>query len=318
MYKELYKKLIDIAKKENRVKNLGIYYERHHIVPDFLFKNRKRPGPKGSLEGDPNGQENMVLLTFSEHLMAHYYLYEIYKETRYEHSAGSALQFFFVKAAGNHKRQLNLSEVDAQFLKEMDHLRLIGNESISKARKGMMPVVDAITREKKGSVSVNHPKVVSGEWVHHSKGIKQTWKPRSMKGELNTNFKELTENRRKRMWDCVAASCEDGYLKMNILKKNVKQEFTEFKKISLVWVGNKFGSIDNLVQETNEKLNLNIRYDPYYRSISQRQKASECTSTHRWYNNGIHNIKVMNEEIFCRENPEYVRGKIKKCLKLEK
>lgn len=310
MYKTLYKTLIDTARNENRMRNQGIYYERHHIVPDFLFKNRKRVGPKGHLDGDPDNQENIILLTFSEHLMAHYYLYEIYKGSQYEYSAGSALQFFFVKAVGNHKRQKNLSEVDENFLKEMEHLRLLGNESISKARKGKMPVVDAITREKKGSVRTDHPKVISGDWVHHSKGV--TGKSgRDMSGSKNTNFKELTQDRRERMWKCVANSCQDGYLKLNLLQENMKREFTEFKKISLAWVGNKFNSLENLIQETNNNLNMTIKYNPYHRSKEQRKIASAHSIKHRWYNNGITNIRVTNEEEFCKENTNFVRGKIK-------
>jgi nucleoside-diphosphate-sugar epimerase len=135
MYKQLYKNLIDFAKNENRIKGANKYYESHHIVPDFLFKNRKRSGPPGHIDGDPNSAENLVLLTFSEHLMAHYYLYEIYKGTHYEYSAGSALQFFFVKACGNHMRQIQLNEVDEQFLKEMSYLRQLGIDSISKAKE---------------------------------------------------------------------------------------------------------------------------------------------------------------------------------------
>ena len=310
MYKKLYKDIIDNARTENRMRNQGTYYERHHIVPDFLFKNRARTGPKGHLEGDPNGKENIMLLTFSEHLMAHYYLYEIYKGTRYEYSAGSALQFFFVKATGNHKRQINLSEVDEKFLKEMDYLRLLGNECNSKARTGMMPAVDAITREKQGSVPTDHPKILSGEWIHHSKGKKQTWKPRSMKGDMNTNFKELTQDRRERMWKCVAESCQNGYLKLNLLQDKMKSEFTEFKKISLAWIGNKFGSLQNLIDETNKNLELEIKYDPYHRSSEQRKIAAVHSSKHRWYNNGVKNVRVTNEEEFCKNNPTYNLGKI--------
>lgn len=309
MYKELYKKIIDQAKAENRMKNKGVYYEQHHIVPDFLFKNRKRTGPKGHLDGNPDSPENLVLLTFSEHLMAHYYLYEIYKGTHYEYSAGSALQFFFVKATGNHKRQRNLSEVDEKFLKEMEHLRLLGNESISKARTGKMPVVDAVTREKMGSVSVNHPKVLSGEWIHHSKGVPGK-SARDMSGSKNTNFKELTQDRRERMWKCVADSCQDGYLKLNLLQDNMKREFTEYKKISLAWIGNKFGSLQNLIDETNKNLGLEIKYDPYHRSNEQRKIAAEHSSKHRWYNNGVKNVRVTNEEEFCKNNPEYKLGRI--------
>jgi hypothetical protein len=310
MYKELYKKIIDQAKAENRMKNQGVYYEQHHIVPDFLFKNRKRTGPKGHLDGNPDSPENLVLLTFSEHLMAHYYLYEIYKETRYEYSAGSALQFFFVKAIGNHKRQRNLSEVDEKFLKEMEHLRLIGNESISKARTGKMPVVDVVTRKKVGSVPIDHPKVLSGEWIHHSKGVPGK-SARDMSGSKNTNFKELTQDRRERMWKCAANSCQDGYLKLNLLQDNMKTEFTEFKKISLAWVGKKFGSLQNLINETNKNLALEIKYSPYHRSSEQRKIAAEHSSKHRWYNNGIKNVRVINEEEFCKNNPKYKLGRIK-------
>jgi len=311
MYKELYKLLIDNAKKENRMKNQENYYERHHVVPDFMFKNRKRPGPVGHLDGDPDSPENIVFLTFQEHLLAHYYLYEIYKDTRYEYSAGSALQFFFVKATGNHKRQLNLSEVDKSFLNEMEHLRLLGNESISKARKGKMPVVDAVTREKIGSVSINHPKVISGEWVHHSKGKKQTWKHRSMKGSMNTNFKELTHDRKERLWKCVAASCEEGHLKKKLLCEALKKEFTEFKKISLAWIKNNYDSFDDLVKETNKNLKLIIKYDPYHRSNEQRNLNAIQSSKHRWYNNGNHNIRVTDVDTFIKNNPEYIPGKIK-------
>jgi len=293
------------------MKNQGVYYEQHHIVPDFLFKNRKRTGPKGHLDGNPDSPENLVLLTFSEHLMAHYYLYEIYKGTRYEYSAGSALQFFFVKVTGNHKRQRNLSEMDEKFLKEMEHLRLLGNESISKARTGKMPVVDAVTREKMGSVSVNHPKVLSGEWIHHSKGVPGK-SARDMSGSKNTNFKELTQDRRERMWKCVAESCQDGYLKLNLLQGNMKKEFTEFKKISLAWIGNKFGSLQNLIGETNKNLGLEIKYDPYHRSNEQRKIAAMHSSMHRWYNNGVKNVRVTNEEEFRKNNPEYKLGRIKR------
>jgi len=310
MYKELYKKLIDNARNENRMKNQGTYYEQHHIVPDFLYKNRKRTGPKGHLDGNPDSVENLILLTFSEHLMAHYYLYEIYKETRYEYSAGSALQFFFVKATGNHKRQVNLSEVDEKFLKEMEHLRILGNECISKARTGMMPAVDAITREKQGSVPVDHPKILSGEWIHHSKGVPGK-SARDMTGDKNTNFKELTQDRRERMWKCVADSCQDGYLKLNLLQDNMKKEFAEFNKISLAWIGNKFGSVANLIDETNKNMGIDIKYNPYHRSIEQRKNAAAHSAKHRWYNNGTTNIRVTDEEKFIKENPDFVQGKIK-------
>lgn len=32
-YEEIYKSIIDRAKKENRIKSSDIYYESHHIIP---------------------------------------------------------------------------------------------------------------------------------------------------------------------------------------------------------------------------------------------------------------------------------------------
>lgn len=250
------------AQNENRTKGGGIYYESHHIVPDFMFKLRKRKGPRGHLDGNPESPTNKVLLTFKEHLMAHYYLYEILKGSRYEYSAGSALQFFFIKATGNHMRQRNLSDIDEDFLNEMQHLREIGCKSISNARKGKMPVVDAKTGEKMGSVPVNHPRVLSGEWQHHSKGKPGTKQPVGYGvGSANRNYKEMTPERRMRVLKCVGESCDESIMfRVSEFQKNIKCEFKEFKKISTVWVLNNFLSWENLVSEYNLHNKIQIRY----------------------------------------------------------
>lgn len=316
MYKKLYKEVIDQAKKENRRKNNEIYYESHHIVPDFLFKNRKRKGPKGHLDGDPDAACNLVLLTFQEHLICHYYLYEIYKDTRYEYGAGSALQFFFIKATGNHERQRKLSEVDKKFLDEMAHLRQLGIDSISKARKGTMPVVDAVTRVSQGSVSVDHPNVLNGTWVHHSKGKPSPVKPenrRSQKGSANRNYKEMTPAMKTRVFMCVVRSIEDNYLVKKTLEQNIKKEFTEFKKVSMRWILNNFVSMQRLVTEANEFLGTEIIYDSYYRSKSQREKLSIIGKSTRWVTNGIDEkpLKVTEVDDFLQNNPEYTTGRRK-------
>jgi hypothetical protein len=314
MYKSLYKQIIVQAKTENRIKNSENYYEKHHIIPEFMFTDRKRKGPAGHLNGNPDSPENLVLLTFREHLMCHYYLFEIFKETRYEYQTGAALQFFFIKATGGHQRQRNLSEIDEKFLTEMDHIRQLGIKSISNARSGKMPVVDVITREKMGSVSVNHPKVLSGEWVHHSKGIKQTWEKQDQSGSNNNNFKEMTRDRKQRVFSCVGKSLVDErYLSCKIFLNNIKKEFTEFKKISLIWIKNNFGNIENLIEEYNIVMNSNVIFEPYYRSLAQRKILSEKSSDYRWVNNGFRNIRLKTEDLqkFLEGNSNYSSGKIK-------
>ena len=312
MYKKLYKEIIDNAKKEGREKYKGKYYERHHIVPDFMFVNRKRTGPKGHLVGNPNSIDNMVLLTFQEHLMCHYYLYEILKNSRYEYSAGSAMQFFFTKATGGHQRQLNLSELDKKMLDDMAFLREIGIQCISNARRGKMPVVDAITREKIGSVEVLHPRVLSGEWIHHSKGIKQTWAPADQSGSNNSNYKEMTAERKDRVFKCVSNSIiDERYFYRKLFLQQIRAEFTEFKKLSEVWITNNFTSLCNLVSEYNKVTTQTIIYDPYYRSVEQKELLSAASSKMRWVTNGIVNVRIHCDKLteYLTSHPEYNQGK---------
>jgi len=277
-FKELYKNIIDQAKVQERIKNAGVYYEKHHIVPDFLFEHRCRKGPKGHLAGDPNNSENLVLLTFQEHLLCHYYLYEIYKGTRYEYAAGSALQFFFIKAVGNHMRQAYLEEVDIEFLNKMAYLRQIGLKSISNARRGKMPVVDAVTKESKGSVAVDHPKVLSGEWVHHSKGKPYKGKHTPQNGVNNNNFKHMDEDQKSRVMNCLSKSIVDHcYVSRKLFLENIKKEFTEFKKISEIWIKNRLGGIGEVTTKYNTLHGTRYVYNPYYRSISQRELLRQKT-----------------------------------------
>jgi len=56
-----YKELIEFAKSEQRFKGYGEYYELHHIIPICC--------------GGTNNKDNLVLLTLSEHLQAHWLMY---------------------------------------------------------------------------------------------------------------------------------------------------------------------------------------------------------------------------------------------------
>lgn len=47
------------------------YTEKHHIIPESFFKNRKRKGPPGWIEGDPDAISNIVSLTPKEHFICH-------------------------------------------------------------------------------------------------------------------------------------------------------------------------------------------------------------------------------------------------------
>jgi len=165
-YKKLYKQLIVNAKHQNRTKSEK-YYEKHHIIPDFMFLNRKRKGKPGHMMGNPNSPNNIVLLTPREHFIAHVLFHKIMKGTTYEYPSGAALIFFFTKFESAHPRsEFSLKSKSKWY----ENCRLAGIKSISAARKGNMPAKDKMTGQMVGSVSINHEKVLSGEWVHHSHG----------------------------------------------------------------------------------------------------------------------------------------------------
>lgn len=65
-YRNNYLEIIKHAKNQNRKKNMGTYYENHHILPKSLYPNWK------------NKKSNKVLLTAREHFLCHYLLCKIY------------------------------------------------------------------------------------------------------------------------------------------------------------------------------------------------------------------------------------------------
>lgn len=193
-YKKLYKKMIENAKSKCRVKSTE-YFEKHHIIPDFMFLNRKRTGKPGHMLGNPNDACNIVLLTPREHFICHVLFHKIMKGTKYEYQAGSALIFFFNKFDAVHPRtKFSLKSKSKWYEK----CRLAGISNISAARTGTMPVKDAITGIMIGSVQLAHPKVLAGDWVHHSKGRIVTASERASKkletsGTKNPNYSGITD-----------------------------------------------------------------------------------------------------------------------------
>jgi hypothetical protein len=277
-YTKIYKNLMERAKLENRKKGGAVYYESHHIMPDFMYKDRKRKGPRGHLSGNPNDPKNLVLLTEREHILSHILLAKSLKGKRYWAQAASALVWFYTKVGGGHIRQKNRL---AGSMRKYERYRSLGLAGISKSRKGTMPVKDAITGIMMGSVSTKHPKVLSGEWVHHSKGKVVPDNEMGVGtqyygvGAANNNYKEMTTERRERVLRLVQNSIVDGkYLKISLLQTNMKKEFTEFNLISLAWIKNNFVNYIELVNESNLMFSTNYAYNPHYRSQSQKKGSS--------------------------------------------
>jgi len=277
------------AKGENRKKGPDCYYERHHIVPDFMFVNRKRKGPKGHLPGNPNDPKNMVLLTPREHILSHILLAKALKGKRYWAQAASSVMFFYTKVMGMHPRQKNKLP---GIMHRYEKYRIMGLQGISESRKGKFPAKDAKTGKSVGSVDCNHHNVKSGKWVHVTKG--RVWaeterknRPRQI-GTANNNYKEMTPERRERVFSVVSRSLVDEkYLNIKTMITNLKAEFCEFNKISNKWILNNFESYSLLVDCYNLTRDANIVYNPYYRSKEHRHLCAIHQTGKRWITNGV-------------------------------
>lgn len=226
-YEKLYTTLINYCKnvdietrirkrnpKDKRLNDLkGVYTERHHIIPKH--------------ENGSNSKENLVTLLPEEHFLAHMIRYKAFKNRK------DFLACRFIingitkkqKAVGNIPKKVT-SKIISFFKQSISSFRkkhgwhtTNGILSISKSRIGKMPVVDSETGEMIGSVDINHPMIISGKWVHHSKGktvminpttnetkrvkfldidnyLKSGWVklPVDSKGEKNSNYSGLNSD----------------------------------------------------------------------------------------------------------------------------
>lgn len=124
-YKKNYEKLISTRKLLKRSKDNNEYYERHHITPKSL--------------GGSNKKENLVLLTFKEHFIAHLLLSKMY-------GGESKRKMYYAlwrmsSSNKNHKRILSASQYEncrlSGVLAKIKHL--VTEETrlkISKGNKG--------------------------------------------------------------------------------------------------------------------------------------------------------------------------------------
>jgi len=173
-YKRVYSELMNRAKQENRQRGSDMYFERHHIIPDFMFKERSRSGISGHLPGSSDVVQNLVLLTTREHLIAHLLLCKILHKTRYHNSALTSLFLMMAKFDPRNSSRLAVNRNDLLYKsansRMYQKLREEGVKAISRVRSGTMPCRDVETGKIVGSFKTDHPLVLSGRYVHHSKG----------------------------------------------------------------------------------------------------------------------------------------------------
>lgn len=142
-YEKIHNRIIERAKKENRRKGHGIYYETHHIIPKCMGGNNKKT--------------NLILLTGKEHWLIHLLLIEIYPENIKLKIAMNKM----IMKSNNQERSVIISG------KQFERLRKMISDAHSKLLTGrkMKPFTDEhklnLSKSMKGRVSPNKGKKLS-------------------------------------------------------------------------------------------------------------------------------------------------------------
>jgi len=319
-YAKIYENLMNKAKSLDRVKGENEYFESHHVVPNFLFKNRKRrSGPAGHLEGDPDASANLVLLTAREHFLSHLLLVKIYSGTRYECSAKKSLVWFFTlikDSKHTRKEWYNIASA-----KKYEKYRILAVDGIRQSVLGKMPVKDAITGVKIGRVEVSHPNVISGKWVHITKGRKSTDEQRikdriRSTGMLNSNAKtNITEE--IIIETLIKYIISNNKAGKHLLKSEILTVLKHELDISSMILKNRFDKTPNLIAAINNELTKrdipNIAYESLYRSEEQKLLISNSLKTNkwRWVTDGVKSLQIKQADLkkFFEENPEFKNGR---------
>ena len=150
-----------------RLSEKYLYIEKHHIIPRS--------------QGGDNSETNLVNLLPEEHVFIHLLRFKAFGHPSDMYAFRFCLNGIANKDLFKNKLYVSLGKDVRKYYALLRHFKSRfrkkygwqtedGKKRISAARKGKFPAVDAKTGKNVGSVDCNHPKVLSGEWVHHSKG----------------------------------------------------------------------------------------------------------------------------------------------------
>lgn len=308
-----------------------IYTEIHHIVPTHA--------------GGSDENENLVRLLPEEHFLAHLIRYKAYNDKDDFLSVRFIINGFVNRLQVHDKinydsisfnKRIGLFKQHIQsFRKKHSWQTEDGIRRISEARKNTFPCVDLETGVSVGSHKKDHPKIISGEWVHHSKGkvsvtnletgerlyvlVKDIEETRHLykvnradtAGTKNSNYKEMTPERKQRVLNLIPLSLIDNiYFNTTLFETLLKKEFkSDFKKISTRWVINNFSSIAEMILEYNNSNSTNYLMIGKTIPQSTRNKLAACSASkcRVYFDGGFKVINKKDLEEFLKNNPEYYR-----------
>lgn len=278
--------------KDKRLNKENIYVEIHHIIPKH--------------DGGCNGSFNLVALLPEEHVFIHKLRYKAFGQrgdmlsVRFVINGMKGNKRFDIDGSNMHltKSILNgyafIKSNSHEFRKNIGWHTPNGAKRISESRKGTMPVKDKDTLEIIGSVSCQHHKVLSGQWVHHSKGVKHTEKRKlSMEftgGDKNNNYSGYSDEQLIKNFIEICGKL--GYIPGHKTATDfgVGNHIYFPKKIcGFRFNGSGFNGVIKIIEDKT-----GLKYDPYYTRRSGR--SSTIREKRCWVTDGVNSksIKEIN------------------------
>lgn len=221
--------------KDPRLAEEKIYGENHHIIPRHF--------------GGSDEAANLVKLLPEEHLFIHMLRYKAYNDRndfiavrRIINGFNKHIRYNKIKPFLNKKIRSTYSIFkisSVKFKKEIGWQTEDGKKRISISRKNKFPAVD-LNGNNVGSVEKDHEKVISGEWVHHSKGkhsyinietnekifcsvsdprlLTSKWKPNNgnVSGKNNPKFSNITDEELEDFFYKISKICKEHFNKRNL------------------------------------------------------------------------------------------------------
>lgn len=162
-YQRIYNQIINRAKKENRKKGQGTYYEAHHVVPKCM-------GGEGRAE-QWRTHPNIVILTAREHFLCHWLLCRIYPNNK-----KLAHAFWFMTKQKSENQERNYTISSRTYAEAVSNLKFTEEhkEKIRRTRVGKKTLVHPDTKEIKYVPGKELPYWVELGWenTNYKKGTK--------------------------------------------------------------------------------------------------------------------------------------------------
>lgn len=140
-YKNVYDKIIENAKSQNRKKNQGTYFEEHHIIARCM--------------GGDDSKENLVLLTGREHFICHKLLHKMYPE---DAKIFLGYRTMAIMNSSGQRHEIGAREFEyireqfSKFISEINTGKVFTEEHLQKLRDNN-PNIGGLTEEHKKAIS---------------------------------------------------------------------------------------------------------------------------------------------------------------------